>query len=126
MASDDALDEFMEELFNEYAGAAENGGHSLMNNTALRHFFRDFFGSTGPEGAVARADLRYADEIQRQMDICSCFGLTRVQAKKGLCFRAFICLLDRVVPRGISRSFARQRFDEYSGNAHEMRAQLAG
>jgi hypothetical protein len=123
--STEAIDGFIEDLFDEYAGTADNKGRPLMNNPALRCFFKDF-GVKNTASWLVQADLRYADEIERQIDLSFRFDLSKAEARRGLCLKSFTCLLDQLMPRGASRNFAKKRFHQYAGSARNMRMALSG
>lgn len=119
------IDKFMEELFVEYAMTKDNKGNPMMNNMHVRRFFGDFAIGDAHK-VVSLADVCYADELERQGDMNFRFDLSKAEAKRGLCFKSFCCLLDQVYPRGSSRAVARQRFIEYAGDAHAMKMNLSG
>mmetsp|Transcript_50862 Transcript_50862/g.80635 ORF Transcript_50862/g.80635 Transcript_50862/m.80635 type:complete len:576 (-) Transcript_50862:264-1991(-) len=122
--NDDEIDRFLEDLFKEYSGVRDNRGNPLMNNTHMRKFFKDF--DVGmPERRVVLADKHYSEEMERQMDMSFRFDLTKAEAKRGLCFKSFCCLLDQVYHRGASRKMARHNFHKYAGDARQMRIALA-
>lgn len=124
---DEDLDGFIEELFYEYTGRGtrDKKGRPLMNGICLRHFFSDF-ALTKADRVIVAADQGYADEIQRQVDMNFIYDLSKSEAKRGLCFQSFMQLLDQVMSRGMARTIARQRFNEYAGNARAMREHLSG
>lgn len=125
---DDLLDQFMEDLFAEYAVTKDNKGRPLMNNMGVRRFFSDFTieGLSGSlNKIIAIADVSYADEIERQRDMSFRFDLSKAEAKRGLCFKSFCILMDEVYPRGTSRTVLRSHFKTYAGDAHAMKEALA-
>merc|ERR1719277_368447 len=119
---DDKLDEFLADLFAEYAQAKDNKGRPLMSNMALRHFFHDFLDGDCAQLTIG-ADVIYADQIERQIDMSLRYDLSKSEAKRGICLQVFNCLLGQLMPGGTSRKYARQRFDEYAGDAAKMRRQ---
>lgn len=123
--TDEELDAFLGELFPVYAGARDNGGRPLMDGASLRRFFRDF-AMARAERVLAAADGCYADEIQRQVDLNFRFDLSKAEAKRGLCFQSFMQVLNQAMTYGMARTLARQRFDEYAGDALAMREKSGG
>lgn len=122
-ATDDQIDRFLEELFEIFCESKDNRGLPLMNNPALRRFFQAFL--RGQKGAglssvLAYADVHYAEEIQRQADLCFRFDLSKGEAQRGLCFKAFNILLKQAMPGGSSIGLARKWFARYAGDAHRM------
>lgn len=119
--SDERVDGFIEEMFSQYCTAKDKRSMPLMNGAGVRSFFIDF---TGVEGGklVALADVIYAEELERQIDLNFVFELSKADAARGLCFKAFQCMLDQVIPRGTSRRIARSHFHTYAGSAANMLA----
>lgn len=118
---DVAIDQFIDELFAAYATTKDNRGNPLMNNPAMRKFFNDFCFGKSLTNTIVKADMTYANEIERQIDMHFRFDLSKVEAKRGLCVKAFSVCMDQVMTRGTSRNIARGWFDKYSGNAQLMR-----
>lgn len=120
--SEEMISKFIEDMFAEYASTKDGKKRPLMNNGALRSFFQDFV-SVDPWQVIAEADMHYANEIERQKDICSHFDLTKAEAGRGLSFKSFVILLDRAMGgRGVARSTAKQHFEMYSGDVRSMRS----
>lgn len=123
--SDELLDDFLVELFMEYSLLWDTQGRPLLNNPGLRRFFEAFMKGRASE-VLASADICYAEEIQRQEDLHFTFDLKKVDAKKGLCFRAFLIVLGKLLPGGRSRKIARRHFMDFHGSAALMREALSG
>jgi len=121
--SDERVDGFIEEMFVQYCTAKDKRSMPLMNGAGVRSFFIDF---TGAEDGnlVALADVMFEEELERQTDLNFVFELSKADAARGLCFKAFQCLLDQAIPRGTSRRIARRHFHTYAGNAAAMLAHL--
>jgi len=122
--SDERIEGFIEEMFAQYCTAKDKKGIPLLNGAGVRSFFIDFTVVEGGK-AVALADMFYAEELERQIDLNSVFELSKADAGRGLCFKAFQCLLDQAMPRLTSRKIARSHFHTYAGSATDMRAHLS-
>eukprot|EP00928_Gymnodinium_smaydae_P020373 TRINITY_DN17872_c1_g5_i1.p1 TRINITY_DN17872_c1_g5~~TRINITY_DN17872_c1_g5_i1.p1 ORF type:complete len:501 (-),score=102.97 TRINITY_DN17872_c1_g5_i1:67-1569(-) len=127
LISDEEVDEFLEALFAEYCrGTTDNRGRPLMNNPALRIFFRDFCTRSGGENDyIVQADMKYDEEIERQTDLHCRYDLSKAEAKRGLCFDTFQITLYGLMSKGMSRRVARGWFDVYAGSAQKMREHCA-
>merc|ERR1712050_673629 len=116
LISDEQLGEFLSELFKEYSMVVSRDGRPLLNNHALRQFFKAFVKGP-PEDIIAKADECYSLEMQRQMDASWHFDLTKVDAKRGLCLSSFLILLNNVFVGGFGHRLGRERFLEFHGSA---------
>jgi len=122
---DGVIEDFIEDLFAAYGTVKDNKGRPLMNNPAVRKFFTDFGFGVCDVDYICQADLAYANELERQIDMNFRFDLSKGEAKRGLSLKAFTCCMDQVISRGVSRSIAKDLFNEYSGDAERMRRELA-
>lgn len=122
----EAVETFIEELFEEYAGSKDNKGRPLMNGSALRSFFRDFVMSSDVEFSIVQADFYYAEHLERQRDMSWVFDLSKSEAVRGLCMKSFCLVLKEVLPSGLAHNTARTHFHDYSGSAHAMHMHLSG
>jgi hypothetical protein len=117
---DEEIEAFMERLFAEYGGTKDNRGRPLMNNPGLRTFYSAFFCEDDPAKITSDADSRYDIEIERQMDMHFRFDLSKAECKRGLCYKAFLVLLDQTTQRCVSRRIARKWYHCYAGDAKKM------
>eukprot|EP00930_Biecheleria_cincta_P009636 TRINITY_DN11142_c0_g1_i3.p1 TRINITY_DN11142_c0_g1~~TRINITY_DN11142_c0_g1_i3.p1 ORF type:complete len:729 (-),score=96.96 TRINITY_DN11142_c0_g1_i3:142-2328(-) len=119
------LDDFLAQLYQEYALVLDKSGRPLMNNPALRRFFVAFTGGTNSV-VLARADQCYAEEIERQENMHYSFDLSKKDAGRGLCFKMFEILVQKSLPGGQSHELCRQNFLKFQGSAALMRERLSG
>eukprot|EP00440_Ansanella_granifera_P009845 gb/GFBE01010669.1/.p1 GENE.gb/GFBE01010669.1/~~gb/GFBE01010669.1/.p1 ORF type:complete len:549 (+),score=104.84 gb/GFBE01010669.1/:1-1647(+) len=118
---DDLLDEFLQVLFARYSSTRDNRGRPLLNNVGVRKFLQDFSFGPGckPSSAavcrvVSQADVLYDDEIERQQNMSFVYDLSKGEAGRGLCFRAFGILLKQVKLTCSSKEMSRRWFVKYS------------
>lgn len=124
--SDERLSEFIEGRFVEFSVAKDKQGRPLMTLPYLRSFLVDLMSMSTSCGVkidtdqvMRLADKQYAEEIERQVDMNFFYDLAKVDSRRGLTFKAFHCLLDQVMPRGMSKKLARAWFDQFAANDPE-------
>lgn len=115
-----AMDRIVQKILAEYHTGEDNKGRPLINNVGIRNFFQDTFDDKEAKKAVAWADNAYADEMEKQRDLCSCFDLSKSEAKRGLCLASFSRLVHQVQRGGLSSSTVKDRFAHYAGKGHEQ------
>mmetsp|Transcript_81237 Transcript_81237/g.143274 ORF Transcript_81237/g.143274 Transcript_81237/m.143274 type:complete len:357 (-) Transcript_81237:126-1196(-) len=123
--SDEQIGEFLHGCFQAYSLLWDVQGRPLINNTALRRFFKAFVAASSAEHALAKADECYAEEIERQEQLHYSFDLTKKDARRGLCFKMFVIVLNSVFPGGVSQDMARERFRQFHGSATLMAQRLS-
>lgn len=105
-------------LFEQYARLVN--GRLLMNATDLERCLRNSaVGARAP--SKAKLDASYSEQVQLQQDLRFKYGLSRMDATRGICFEVFVVVMGKVCPRGFGGSSAREQHKHYAGSARLAR-----